>query len=89
MIPTVATSEDDAGSTPGRRTPKVVWQDEHWMRTRGGISRLTENRSRNPQPVQVTVKDDGDTADCWLILDRQGEASLHPPLGPERSWSQQ
>ena len=56
-----------AGSAPGRRTPKIVLQDEHWMRRRGGISAITAKRSRVPHPGHVTLNDDGEAKDCWLI----------------------
>jgi hypothetical protein len=34
----------------------VVLQDEHWSRSRAGISAVTEKRSRWPHPGQVTAK---------------------------------
>jgi hypothetical protein len=66
---------DCAGSTPGRRTPKVVLQEAHWMRRRGGVSATTANLSLVPHPGHVTLNDEGEAKDCWLILDRLGRFS--------------
>jgi hypothetical protein len=43
------------------------------MRRRGGISAATAKRSLVPHPGHVTLNDEGEAKDCWLIL-----------IGPER-----
>jgi hypothetical protein len=45
------------------------------MRRRTGISAATEKRSLVPHPGQVTLNDDGEAKDCWLILNQPGSSS--------------
>src|SRR5262245_810127 len=75
--PSEATVGPSAGSTPGRRTAKVLWQEEHWMRIRAGISAPRAKRSRCPQPGQRTLKNDGETEEGWVML-RLGFGGSYP-----------
>lgn len=51
------------------------------MRRRGGISATTAKRSLVPHPGHVTLNDEGEAKDCWLILDRPERLSnLDLPL---------
>ena len=58
------------------------------MRRRGGISATTANLSRVPHPGHVTLNDEGEAKDCWLILDRPERfsgsnfSSILPRLSP-------
>jgi hypothetical protein len=57
----------------------VAWQEEHWIRRRGGIPASTVKRSRVPQPGQLTLKDDGDSGKLWFILDRSERRDERAP----------
>src|SRR5690242_19443392 len=58
------------------------------MRRRGGISATTAKRSRVPHPGHVTLNDEGEARDCWLILNRpervshSGYPDIFPRLYP-------
>src|SRR6185295_14162583 len=53
------------------------------MRIRAGISAATAKRSRCPQPGQLTLKNDGETEEGWVMLRAFPQSySIHTPARP-------
>src|SRR6187549_177611 len=57
------------------------------MRIRAGISAATAKRSRCPQPGQLTLKNDGETEEGWVMLrafpqSYSIDTPARPPLPP-------